>query len=294
MYNIKNSWGRARKLLRLNQETIHANWERRAAMSVEQNWESFPERVFQTSPIFFLSTGRSGTELITRALALAKETLVHHKPTPELVYGGMLAYRMRHKTSMSEAAFLTARFDLISDAVLRDRIFIETNFRITFFAYAIQSLFPNARFIHLTRDYRAFVKSAVQLSFYQNTFTDFGRIQPLTDPEMSLWQSWSPAQKAAWFWNETHNFIDEFSKEVPRDRFLRISAEDLFEDVEFLEHIFTFCGLKKVSRRKLTKLLSSPINSKKDKKQAAANSIGSHELDQLNEWVPVARRLGYD
>ena len=91
---------RIKKLIALNAEWITASIERRKFIHNDKEyWKAFPSKVQEDSqPVFVLSTGRCGTELLTNALKLDKAALVHHAPFPELVYLDRWAYERKQNT----------------------------------------------------------------------------------------------------------------------------------------------------------------------------------------------------
>jgi len=144
-------------------------------------WEELPDRVLnQQAPVFFLSTGRCGTALLTQVFDRLPGVLCHHAPRPELLYAERLAYEScPDQFEAFRTAVLAARFELMADCLVRGRRYVETNYRVTFFAPHLRSLFPRAKFVHLVRHPGDFVTSAVRGRYYLGQYTDIGRIRPV-------------------------------------------------------------------------------------------------------------------
>lgn len=212
----------------------------------------------ESSPVFVLSTGRCGTKLMTEVLSAYDYFSVHHEPYPEFSWHSKYAYehyQSKHNELMM--MFDAARYELIRDAHLTNRQYVETNNRITFFAYQIADLFPAARFIHLYREPYAFIKSGLQRNWYSNTeIYDEGRIRA---EDADLWKSYSTEQKIAWLWVATNEFIEKFKTSYP-DRVLSVASSKLFSDTKTWESLTTFMGHPIANLQNLADKLNKPVN----------------------------------
>ncbi len=171
--------------------------------------------------IFFLSTGRTGTQFFTELIdAHFGSSVVKHAPSPELIAEGKMAYELYKKYGMDDerlnASFSVliklAREKMVKDSIDKYRIYIETNNRISFFAPALKTFFPNARFVFLYRHPGEFVRSGIRRDWYCGTLRhDKGRIVPIgSDSYHDKWNSFSLLQKISWLWMETNRFILDF------------------------------------------------------------------------------------
>lgn len=264
MIKLKQYYSRAKKLLEFNKQIVIQNLERRRGLSGHQgSWDSFPEDVLGLSePVFFLSTGRCGTELLTQILEKDKSSLVHHSPVPELLYVDKWAFENKGETEQIKAAFLSGRFELLSDAYLRNRKYVETNFRTTFFAQAVAELLPKAKFVHVVRSPVKFIESAVRLNFYGGSYTDIGRIAPL-NMESKHWHSFTQAEKSAWLWNTTNEYIESFKLSISTDRVLTVYSEELFSNIDEIKRVLNFCQLAMPTDIELKSSIAVPVNQKK-------------------------------
>ena len=219
--------------------------------------KSLVEDVFNSSPVFVLSTGRCGTQLLTDLFGLADSVQVEHEPEPELLYPGKYAYEHKNEIKALEALFIGARYERIRNAHIQNKRYIETNNRISFLAEAIANLFPNAKFIHLVRKPEAFIRSGLGRNWYQGAnITDEGRIRPAD----SDFNSWTEADKIAWLWNETNSCIEEFKSKLDSERVMLIRSEDLFSKPEVSEKVFDFLNLKAPLRKDIERIIATPVN----------------------------------
>ncbi len=214
----------------------------------------------KAKPCFVLSTGRCGTALLTKIFEQQSNVDVHHAPTPELVYYSKFAYE-NFKTLSNELKYIidAARYDQIRNSFLLNKIFVETNNRITFFAYQLEKIYPKAKFIHLIRNPINFIKSGIARNWYTGKNPhDEGHITNFDD--MKTWSNYSQTEKIAWLWNETNQFIEGFKKEITSDRVITVFAEDLFNKLETTKNMFSFLDLPPMSPTKIESLVKTPLN----------------------------------
>lgn len=282
------------KLYRLNRQAYTDYKERRAFLEQPKNfWCDFPERVFSSQrPVFFLSTGRCGTALITSVLNQVPGIKCYHKPVPEFTYLQRKAYEEGLSRFKSyKAAVCAARFEYVAECVVRGKVYVETNCRITFFAPHLYELFPHSRFVHLIRHPGRFVRSAVQRKYYKGGFLDIGRIRPIENVAYHSWPSMSSVERAAWLWNETNIFIERFKENCDPARILTIKAEDIFSKPKAIKSIIEYCGGKVPSTIKLSKLIRRPINSQKGGVQVPKyEDWDDAEKNEVRRWASLAQK----
>lgn len=246
-----------------NRDFIKQQQDRRA-VTYQQSYktsELYPATHQQYDPCFVLSTGRCGTKLLTKILQAHPSVAAFHEPVPELYYYAGYAYR-HHQQRHEElkAVIDCARYQLIRDSFILGRKYVETNNRITFFAYQLAELYPKSKFIHLLRNPLSFVRSGYSRDWYSDrVITDEARIQPV-DAQREAWKAYSQVGKIAWLWNETNRFIHDFTATLLGDRVLTIRSEDFFSDPLVSKAIFAFIGVESLPVGKLRRLLKKPVN----------------------------------
>ena len=246
------------------------------------------------SPIFVLSTGRCGTEYLTRLLKQNDKLFVSHSPIPEFIYYSNYAYQNFKKKHLELIhIFDAARIETILEVYLRDRIFIETNNRITFFAYAIASLYPKSKFIHLIRHPGSFVRSGIRRKWYQGVDRhDIGRIIPVDD--FSDWNRLSDIEKIGWLWNETNTYIDDFKNNLKdKNRVITVKAEDLFNNLEIIKIIYEFVGSEKYPEKKIGRIANKKINAQTDGNFPKFSNWQSNDKEHLKNICPIAEKYDY-
>jgi hypothetical protein len=229
--------------------------------------EFYKEDNFQ--PIFILSTGRTGTKLISNLLKKDDRNVVFHSPNPELIEQGKVVYNfskerdsaVKNKSEILEfEIFKTAREFLLAKSIKYDKRYIEANNRITFFAPLIKKYIPNAKFIHLYRHPGEFVRSGIRRKWYTGGHDhDTGRICPtINSPEYADWGRFDSLQKISWLWKETNSFIEEFLASLKNTDFIQINFNEL--SIDNINEILRFTN-SSVSKGNIKKILKYPVNS---------------------------------
>lgn len=258
-------------------------------LDLEKNsWES-------VRPCFVLSTGRSGTLLLNKLLELSPDAYPVHEPVPELIRPSRRAYEEVDKHSEIFLEVLkSAREELILKAARNDKIFIETNNRITFFAPVIPEVFPHAVYIHLVRHPGDFVRSGLRRNWYtENHPHDAGRIVPLRKDLQKKWAGFTQLEKIAWLWNETHHFIEAFKKTVDPSSVLFVKAEDLFSDTTTARRIYEFVHISGYHEPSVKRVLRRRFNAQRKGRAAPYSEWDEKDKTALKNMAVLAGKYGY-
>lgn len=219
--------------------------------------------------VFVLSTGRVGSETLSALLGLAKNVYVYHEPRPELFSLSKLAYELsgEYPANSSLAAalqegFMTARRQILTDALYCDRGYVETGPQATFLAPLMLKAIPDIRFIHLIRDPRKVVISAMRRGWYGGHAYDVSRIVPRTDsPFHSAWDAMDTYQKNLWLWAETNRWILDYSKSLTAKQYLLVHAEDIFNaNIGVIDNLFNFIETTAPTAYRISRVLGRKLN----------------------------------
>lgn len=254
------------------------------------------QEVFERPCFFVLSTGRCGTLLISKILAKSSCLRVEHNPKPELEYASKVVHRDDLNLHAQEIAVLASRFDLFFlDTLLRGKIYVETNNRISLFAPALAKLLPNAKFIHLVRDPADFVRSGMRRGYYQEGVTQHQR---LDGSNYSVWNNFSRIEKIAWEWNEINSKIEEFKSNVDSNRVLTINSEMLYSNPATTHRIYNFLNIQNPyhgpkGNRLLARLLSNPINKQNEGAFPKYCDWSEQDKKAFHRIATLASKYGY-
>lgn len=246
-------------------------------------------------PCFVLSTGRSGTLLLTNVLELAERCAPHHEPRPELYRPSRLAYeRIQAEPDLFREILKSAREEYLLAAARREQVYVETNNQITFFAPIIRDIFPRAVFLHLVRHPGSFVRSGIRRRWYTGEHShDIGRIVPMNGKARELWGEWSLIEKNGWLWNETNRFIETFKKTLPDDAVLTVKAEEFFADPAVSLAIADFLDVGPLEPRRVAAVLRRPANVQKKGTFPPYRDWSDADKARLKAVAPLAEHYGY-
>jgi hypothetical protein len=211
------------------------------------------------SPVFVLSTGRAGSRFIHMAMSQFEDLQSYHEAFPNLQYFSDFAYHNQEAQDVLTAMFQAARMELILDAYNNNRIFLESNQCLVFFANVIAALYPNARFVHIIRHPGDFIRSAVMKGWHSNdSIWESGRVK-ISDKEE--WNKLSQFQKLAWTWRSTNEYIRHFINNQDPGKVLTVRFEDLTSQPETFLKLLSFTGSEKtLPRDEIVQLLRNKIN----------------------------------
>ena len=210
-------------LLLANRDSIKSQIEKK---QIDRNrsrfdlYRLYDEVHEKAAPCFVLSTGRCGTMLLDKIFNKHSQIRSFHEPSPELVYFSKYAY-IHHADHDDQLRMLVdgARYDVIRDSYMLDKMYTETNNRITFFAYQLTTLYPRARFVHLVRHPFRFIESGLKRQWYSGIHLhDEGRIVP-ADPKAVGWEKIERIEKIAWLFCEKSAGFISFWQFQPSMRF---------------------------------------------------------------------------
>lgn len=224
---------------------------------------------FQRPCLFVLSTGRTGTQTLASLLNLADNVFAYHEPEPKLYGLGNCFYKnlsfcRENPTAASifKEAFLTARRQLLSYSIKFQKGYIETSPQVTFLAPVISALIPKAKFIHCVRDPRAVIRSGMRRNWYRGNVNDRFRIIPDETIDVSQqWSTYTPLQKNAWLWAETHRNIEAFLCEIDESQRILIHSEKIFSnEPETIHRLFKFIDASPPPYSKVERILNKRLN----------------------------------
>ncbi len=249
-----------------------------------KDYKNIKQRIQDSySPVFILSTGRCGTKLINNYLNKSEEISSYHSPVPEFIYYSKVAYEnniLNRENKLLEMVFDSGRFELIFQSYKNNKIYVETNNRITFFSPQIAKLYPKAKFVHLIRNPADFIRSGIRRKWYTYTnLHDIGRIKPVKNKN-EFDSQWSDIEKIGWLWNETNLFIEKFKKNTSNNRIITIKFEELIENPEVFKKLQRFIGIKPWSQKKILNAIETKVNKQKTGK-----------FPEYKDWTEKQKKL---
>ena len=160
----------------------------------------------------------------------------------------------------------------------------------------LNSIFPDAKFIHIIRDGRSVVNSLMNVKFwkegggYYKPWWDNG----LTDKDIEIYEKYqrSPLALAAVQWRRIINMARDESKKIKSNRYCELKYEDFIKNpYGLMQELFDFSGLD--YSQKVKKYMDKRSNFK-NQNYKFLESMSKNEIDMLNDIMGnLMTDLGY-
>lgn len=212
------------------------------------------------APVFILSTGRSGSKFVAQLLDQANNVSASHEPRPTLEYFSNYAY---HHQQQQEEDILTrmidaARMESILDVFIKDKIYVESNQCLTFFAPVIARLFRKSKFVHLVRHPGDFARSGVRKGWHKNdSIWESGRVK-MADEDR--WAGMDQVERLSWLWSTTNSFLENFKQKIDQQRVDTFKFEDLTGSIKRVRQLLAFTGAEEIEKKKIKQVQDNKIN----------------------------------
>lgn len=239
--------------------------------------------------VLALTTGRSGTVWLTKVLSQLQTIHVAHEPFPPLFY--------EHRRHMDGNTFSTradcarmlrvARAEPFRGAQYVGACYVELAPWWTFLAEEAMEAWARVKFLHLYRDPRKFVTSALTRDWFKKSGNRLGHAWPNSKyPER--WK------QAIDFWVRINRRALELGDAHP-ERVLSVRSEDLWKGPQATQRIMEFCGTPEEYIRQSATVIVANLDK-------VANPVNE---ERRVKWAPywdkfleehagdVVERLGY-
>jgi Sulfotransferase family len=270
-----------------------------------------------TQPFFIVSSGRSGTAMLHKALSAAgdvdmqHEYMVHHvQPLCVRRYLG-LADRAEALATLAETHVAAIRYSTAPH-------WGDSSNKLSWLILELAELLPDAKFVHLVRDGRKVASSYFHKlgnecyddrsnTILQAHYDDPAHV-PAPPPEKKYWwpvphrnaplaqqfRSFDQFERIAWHWAEINRTILSSLAVMDSRRHLFVRLEDLLVSPQLVRSLFGFLGLS--YHEECFAVFARPhnVNRPEDRRLTAAqrmsfDSIASAMMDRLG----YAERVEY-
>jgi hypothetical protein len=209
-----------------------------------------------TEPFFIVSSGRSGTAMLHKALSAAGDIEMHHEYMVHIVQ----PLAVKRRCGLIDSAEAMGVLDGTHAAAIRvsdAARWGDSSNKLSWLIPELAALVPNARFVHLVRDGRKVAGSYFRKlgdECYDDRSTRL--LQrfldgegPMPPPEKKYW--WPPPpdpafdqfQRIAWHWAEVNSVILSSLEKLPPSRRLFTRLEDLQASAHQVRALFRFLNL---------------------------------------------------
>jgi hypothetical protein len=215
-------------------------------------------------PFFIVSSGRSGTAMLAKALSAVPGVEMHH----EYMVHHLQPLAVRRYMGLSdseEARAILSETMLASVRCSESRLWGDSSNKLSWLIPDLYALFPQARFVHLVRDGRKVAGSffhKLKDECYDDRSTSILRAyidagEPAPPPEKKYWwplprrddpvaaafRTFSQFERIAWHWAEINRVILQDLAPVSEKQKHFVRLEDLRSSPEILRGLFDFLEL---------------------------------------------------
>lgn len=199
-----------------------------------------------SAPFFVLSSGRSGSRTSARTLDGYRNCTCLHHPEPELV------------EEATQYFYGELPGERIVDVLRRTRpigpandVYGEVNLQHTLIVPLVLEVFPDARFVWLTRDGRDVVASMYYRGWYAPPdqtgvplYWQRARLQGdrTGDFTSEQWQQMDRFAKCCWLWSKYNTLIEDQLQQLDASRWLRVRLDQFRASLPQLEQLLNLTG----------------------------------------------------
>lgn len=253
--------------------------------------------------IVILSSGRTGTTALARIFDTAYESVrgLHEpKPSRTLRRHGFAYLAGRYTHEQMVASLTRARTRLCASI---DRpIYVESNPYLLGFVEMLDEVYPQPQVIHVTRDPRTLIPSALNFGVQRGMKRIFSTLVPhwMVKPEQMesnperTWTQMSEVERFAWYWRIANEHLEK-GAEIYGNRYRRVRYEDLFNgEADNIRELAGWMGLTEKAGA-LEPLLTRRVNRSRANVMPAWPDWSAEDLDALERQCTTRmRRYGYE
>lgn len=206
-----------------------------------------------STPLFILSAGRSGSKAIAETLSQHSQVTAYHEPNPQLIrLSADYAYGMVDDDAAIEELTCIYR----NTHQPGQGVYCESDQNLFNLSHLLLQIAPKSRFLHLIRDGREFVASAMHRQWFsEKDLNDCLYSEPLDsrwswyrlrgsrtgDFSKEVWERLSQFEKCCWYWKYVNEAIEDFG--------IAVKSKSAFHTVRLhelegrIDEIVDFLGL---------------------------------------------------
>jgi len=206
-------------------------------------------------PFFIVSSGRSGTAMLHKALSGLSDVEMYHEYMVHIVqplaikrYHGLIGAKETLEI-LDQTHAAAARYSKAAS-------WGDSSNKLSWLIPELAQLMPDAKFVHLVRDGRKVASSyfhKLGQECYDDRSTAILRAhvedgEPAPPPEKKYWWPLPPSEldqfgRIAWHWAEVNRVIFESLTDVAPERQMFVRLEDLLASPSPARSLFAFLGL---------------------------------------------------
>ena len=239
---IKKSKNNVKRIIRELSANVKVKMWRFAGLEKRIRYSNYEvDKTLKNTDLFFIiSTGRSGTQLMSSLLNKIDNTLVLHEP--DFHYDVEALPKSKDSDEYSLRYIREFRKYSIYERIVSQKVscYGEVTGTLRYNIHAIQKLFPEVKVIFMVRDARDVIRSVWRYNFYNKGCRGAFNLTPQADdPYHRSWKSMTRFEKICLSWSSSLNAV---LKHIPLDNVFKY--EKMICDYEyFCKKILTHLGL---------------------------------------------------
>ena len=219
------------------------------------------------SPVFILSTGRTGTQFFEEYFNHTSGAVCRHEPWPSRRFKFLSNLYLNQKVGPQRLGRIYQRSRKKLFRSLQGRPYIESSNFIFGCMDPLKKVYGEVKIIHLVRHPQGYVASHLGKGFWKGHKRFFARYVPYWLENLSVNDPSDPIQLLSARWNYVNGQIGSYATRHP---YLKIRFEDLFSDdrdtaSETLNRIREFCGFSPLDPSENERWLRQPKNASRQK-----------------------------
>ena len=216
-----------------------------------------------TTPIFILSSGRSGTQMMEKLFSSFEDIEVHHEYLCNIIQPLGTKYFMGLINDEEVDKIIENTYGSAIN-LSQKSLWMDSSNKLSWIGEPLIRRFPNAKFIHMVRDGRRVVSSYFNKLFAEcyddysteclYNYTQNQSVEP--PPEKKFWWpliqhngnyenflNLNQFQKICLHWSEINKNIEKSLKTASSSNVYRVKLEDLVEKKEVYDELISFLNL---------------------------------------------------
>ncbi|TLP61164.1 MULTISPECIES: sulfotransferase [Pseudomonas] len=231
------------------------------------------DELLNAQALFVVTPGRSGTKSLVEYCNKHSTMYSVHAPLPWLASTGHAYHQGALSSEAAFAAFYAARETYLKSAFERDLMFFDGDCKNLPLAPAIAHYMPNAKFLHVVRNPKSFIKSGLARGYYENKSPEmWGHLSAPIELDGQI-------EKIAYFWDEANLIAEQMKADLGPARVQTLIADEMFAEQGVILRAFDAIGLGGMFHTQV----SGPM--RKSNAQAGVNAINSIVAAQIDAAI---------
>jgi len=217
-----------------------------------------------TKMFFGFGHGFGGTHLLADMLdAVQGVDCKHERICPESPHGMFTHYLAVYRGEKDpKEIVLEERAPLVRRVLASGKVFGEINGQLGFYVGGIHDVWPDAKFIYMTRNPREQIRTSFNTGMfdYENPIFKgrnlwwWPKPRP-DDPYADKWECMSVVEKCAWMWVFVNDFFMEQMKRIPENQIFHYRFEEMIAGRNF-DELCDFLNINRANRKEITRIVS--------------------------------------